>query len=308
MKKMWHIYSAICQALLFVVLALFDATIAKAGLIDIREINSVAEVLIVDTDLVALGLRYGSDGLSALTYSSWVEPSGWSGDLTGVYNGTNLNLHYEGYFTSAANPTDPSTISYVSSGTWAGETLSGNGSGLYIDPDYSYQISPLQGQISGSISGQIGIFNLSVTGSKSLLEQQLKAEIVAGFIGIPSLGSVFEAGGGFRLSQSTGKDESYVFARTLFRLIEIERVVDRSLIWHPQVPPEPGVRPPQLPQQPDIDYPPIPPDGIPGFDPNDPLLGGYHQMYVGPVPEPTTIALVGFGLSLMVVAKRRNPT
>lgn len=213
--------------------------------------------------------------------------------------------------------TEDYDFSYTSSWNYGGEEFQNSGYGEYIDPDFGYKISALEGKVSGSTSIPLGgFFELSATAEKDLPNQELTVEIGLGAgLSLPGIGRIAEAGGGLKLSQVTGEDESYVFARALWGLLKKEEVVDRTRIWYPDPPPNHQTPPPDPePYQPpywpptseDGPYPEIPTGGTPGF----PTAGGgaYHQMYVGPVvPLPAAVWLFGSGLGgLGWLASRRK--
>ena len=283
-------------------------------LIDVREVNAFAEAFIIDLDLALMGQRFSPDSTAVLQYGSWVGPDGWKGVLEGTYLGQPLEVTYEGFFTPDATDPTKGTIAYTSTGFWGDEIWTGGTDGapaLYEDPDASYSISALEGKVGLSLSGQVGVFSVGISGEKDFAQNTMKAELTAGVLGVGPLGNLFEAGGGMRLNQLTGKDESYVVVRAFFGLFERDRVVDRTQIWRPPTPPPPRQPPPPPPPPPpwppysSPDYPNGGSGNEPGFDPNDPNAGAYHYMYIAngaPLPSSLLLGVVGL---VVVVAIRR---
>lgn len=284
---------------------------SMAGPIDPREINLAAQSLIVDSEFSFLQAVYGSDTSSVLRYGAWVDAEGWEGRLEGTYLGKPLAVDYVAalMWTSALE----ATITYNSNGTWGGDAWLGDGVSLYVDP---IGVSGALGNtMRVGVGATSGTVSLDVTLEKKVLQGELSAEVTAGVLQVPYLGAAIAAGGGFRLDQRTGKDQSYLKWEALWGLVGGERVLNRTSLWtvpnppqkprKPITPPPPPVYPPWYETYPDTSQ-----GGTPGFDPNNPNSPGYEAMYLGtPVPEPSTFMFVGGGMLgfFFFLARRRQP-
>ncbi len=280
----------ICSAVLLG--SLLTAGVVRAGPIDPRELNTVVQSWTVDMELTALNGMYGSDTSSVLIYWADIGPDGWTGNLAGTYLGEAVSVQYTGTYT-ATSPTT-ADISFTSTGALGGEVWSGSGTWQWDDPQVGGSFTGTQ--ISVNIGGRAGVFSVGASVSKDLLKKELSAEVTAGVLDVPYLGAAVNFGGNFTLNQATGRDESSVFVDILWGLARVKRTVDRTNIFTVPEPPAPPQLPP-APWEPPYPYPLTPLGATGGFDQSNPNAHGYEYMYVGNVPEPATILLIGLGMA-----------
>jgi len=279
----------------------FRASPAGAGPIDPREINLVVQSWVVDLEIAAINGFHGTDS-SVLCYGADIGPSGWSGTLVGTYLGRTVAVDYVGDMVWTSDTT--ADITFSSSGLWGDGVWSGGGVLHCVDPEAGVVVSGTN--IGVSISGRAGVFSLTGSLQKDWLKKELTASVSAGVLDVPYLGSAVEFGAGFRLDQTTGKDESFVSISVLWGLAQAERTVDRTRIFTPP----PNVPPPVVPPPvhwPDVTYPDPPTGSTPGFSTTDPNAHGYEHMYVSNnVPEPCALALATVGLGPLWYVHRRR--
>lgn len=323
MKKL-KIFWGLCIGVFIVCLL---ATDVDAGLVDSREINTMANSFIVNNELLYLHLLEGEDDSTVLRYGVEVTEAGWTNSLDGTFRGKALSVSYSGTYTPTSETS--ATITYTSTGTYGTDTWSGSGTLEWEEYDTPGPGLLSNGSVGGGLSGEgigiqiggairIGIVSLGASVQKDFVSKNLTTSAYIGLIDIPYLGSAWNTGGKFKLNQKTGEDQGYIYTEVLWGLYTKEKAVGDKTKWFRRKPPPPK-RPPADPprythepvwprEDPPWDYPETPEGSTPGTEGLAPDETGYDYGYVGgydSVPEPATLVLLSLG-GLVLLRRRRG--
>lgn len=207
-------------------LTLLRPSTVAGGLIEPAELVAVVGSTIADFDVSMIGIHQshatGQPSSGSFAYFWSVNNIGWNGSLTGSYDGVPVSIDYAGTLIFIGGPGNQYLFSYTSDWLMDGHTGSGSGSGVYIDPEFSFDLDLANMSVSGAISVNYSGVTLTLSGTKDLDAEELEVsgEIAAG--GLPLIDASLVSGAiSFTLNQATGLYESELSASAL-NLIDLD--------------------------------------------------------------------------------------
>ena len=151
---------------------------ARAMLTTEQAIANALESTIVDLDIAALAAHVGPDSQTELTYQSLVDPSGWAGTLTGVYQGFTIQADYTGTITPVGGESNQFDITWAS--TWLVDDQTGSGFGAVT---YTETPAPPAQNGSGPQAGIVFSFSGGELDVGLSLSQQFEYDNLTGELG-----------------------------------------------------------------------------------------------------------------------------